>query len=64
MGKKQRRTIMFKINEEIAKSIMQFVANEHDAGNAAAHVVAMGGCMDCSNHCAENCARKCKASKG
>jgi len=55
---------MFKINEEIAKSIMQFVANEHDAGNAAAHVVAMGGCMDCSNHCAENCARKCKASKG
>lgn len=54
---------MFKFNEEVAKSMAQFVEREHDANKAVERSM-MGGCMDCSNHCAENCARKCKGSKG
>lgn len=55
---------MFKFNEEVAASMAQFVAKEHNAEKAADRVMTMGGCMDCSNHCAENCARKCRGSKG
>ncbi len=55
---------MFKFSEEITKSMTQFVEREHNAEKATERVMMMGGCMDCSNHCAENCARKCKGSKG
>ena len=54
---------MFKFSEEIAKSIEMFVAKE-ESDKAFDRTTMMGGCMDCSNSCAENCARKCKASKG
>lgn len=57
---------MFNLKEEIAKLMEAFVQKEFvpvAAGAGANTNVKFGGCMDCSNSCAENCAVKCKASK-
>ena len=54
---------MFSIKEELVKLMESFVQKQYVPVAAGAQVVNMGGCMDCSNSCAENCAAKCKGSK-
>ena len=51
---------MFKISEDVLELMSGIVDREYEALYDSES--AFGGCMDCSNSCAENCAYKCKAS--
>lgn len=52
---------MFNLKGEVIKIIELFIQKEYVvATNVDTHILEMGGCMDCSNSCAENCAVKCK----
>lgn len=54
---------MFKLSEELVQSMELFVGKEYVAhADDSAHN--FGGCMDCSNSCAEKCAYRCKGSHG
>lgn len=50
---------MFNIKEELRKMMEAFVEKQYVPAPAGAPMQ-FGGCMDCSNSCAENCAAKCK----
>lgn len=52
---------MFKIENDILEMMSGFVQEEYKQHYNLAQ---FGGCMDCSNSCAENCAYKCKRSHG
>ncbi|MDO5330746.1 MAG: hypothetical protein Q4F15_04930 [Bacillota bacterium] len=52
---------MFKIDNNELAMVESFVESEYVESSDCYY--SMGGCMTCSNSCAENCANKCKASK-
>lgn len=54
-------TEMFKIDNNELAMVESFVESEYVESSDCYY--SMGGCMTCSNSCAENCANKCKASK-